>query len=268
MGHQRLGEIPKTQRWNSVVAKVTGEGSPAEAEKKLQEAIKQVAAETLAAAEGGLDTAISDGGLRFTFYILTQVVLAAREDDWQTGLADQGIKLSPQSSVLDLTLEVQRTIDEHVLRHGRPTTVSEIAQKAAGEAITSLAAPKAATLFGSGRDELQQAIHELSTKKGFSSLGQKFFGCFMARYLNFYLSRVTAQQVGGPRLPAASDLTAFNEALQTHCHQSARIVRDFCGEWYSKTEFQKGIDLENTSGFMAIAIKKLRAELKKQREGP
>jgi hypothetical protein len=44
-------------------------------------------------------------------------------------------------------------------------------------------------------------------------------------------------------------------------------VQDFCGDWYSKTEFQHGIDLQNTSGFMAVALKKLQAELQKQREG-
>jgi hypothetical protein len=50
-----------------------------------------------------------------------------------------------------------------------------------------------------------------------------------------------------------------------HCDQSARIVRDFCGEWYSKTEYQKGIDLNNTSRFLAVAFNKLRTELKQQK---
>ena len=42
-------------------------------------------------------------------------------------------------------------------------------------------------------------------------------------------------------------------------------MRDFCGEWYSKTEYQKGIDLENTSRFLAVAFKKLRSELEQQK---
>ena len=83
----------------------------------------------------------------------------------------------------------------------------------------------------------------------------------MTRFLNFYLSRVTAGQLGG-----AENLSRFNEALATHCNQSARIVRDFCGEWYSKTEFQQGIDLENSSRFLAVALQKLKAELGQQRE--
>jgi hypothetical protein len=61
------------------------------------------------------------------------------------------------------------------------------------------------------------------------------------------------------------DVAEFNNALRAHCDQSARIVRDFCGEWYSKTEYEKGIDLENTSRFVAVALKKLRSELEQQK---
>jgi hypothetical protein len=266
MGHQRLGDIPKTQRWNTVVEMVTGGGGASSGAVGIAIDVPQVAAEALVAAEAGLDATVNDYGLRFTFYLLTQIVLSAREMDWQAGLAEQGIKLAPDSSLFDLTSEVQRTIDERVCRHGRATTISEMAQQAAGEAIASLAGPAAVTLFGSGREELQEAIRQLSTKAGFAKLGQKFFGCFMARFLNFYLSRLTASQVGGSRLPDMANLSEFNEVLRTHCHQSARIVHDFCGEWYAKTEFQKGIDLNNTSGFMAVVVRKLQAELRKQRE--
>src|SRR6202008_1785632 len=103
-------------------------------------------------------------------------------------------------------------------------------------------------------DALQDAVRKLSTKAGFARLGQRFFGYFMSRFLNFYLTRVTAGQVGNPGLENVGHLSHFNEALDLHCNQSARIVHDFCGEWYSRTEFKHGIDLANTSGFMAVAL--------------
>ncbi|HKB04956.1 MAG TPA: hypothetical protein VKD90_22215 [Gemmataceae bacterium] len=266
MGHQRLGDIPKTQRWNAVVETVTGGGGASGVTVGQAVDVPEVAAVTLVAADAGLNAAVNDEGLRYTFYLLAQFVLAAREDDWQAGLAEQGIRLSPDSSLFDFTSEVHKAVDEHVSRHGRATTISEMAQQAAGEAIASLAGPTSVTLFGTGSEELQRSLRQLSTKAGFAKLGQRFFGCFMARFLNFYLSRVTASQVGSNRLPDTADLSTFDEALRTHCQQSARIVHDFCGEWYSKTEFQKGIDLASTSGFMAVAVRKLQDELRNQRE--
>lgn len=271
MGHQRLGDIPKTKNWTAVVAKIAGgsEGGGAFGGSgiALVNDVETVASEVLEAADQGLNAAINDPGLRFTFYALTQLVLATRQTEWQGELASLGIQLSENSGLFDLTAEFQAVIDDHLQKLGRRSDISEMAQKAAGEAIASLAGSRSKTLFGSGPDELKDAVRELSTKKGFAKLGQKFFGRFMCRFLNFYLSRITPQQVGSDRLTNTRALSEFNETLDTHCHQSSKIVHDFCGEWYSKTEFQKGISLDNTSGFMAIAVKKLQAELRKQREG-
>jgi hypothetical protein len=139
-----------------------------------------------------------------------------------------------------------------------------MAQSAAGEAITALAETRANTLFGNTGEELRLAVRDLSTKHGFSQLGQTFFGSFLSRFLNFYVSRVTAAALGKTRIPQLGDLHSFNSALQLHAKQSAKIVYDYCGEWYSKTEFKEGISQDNTSRFMAIAIRKLQAELKSQ----
>ena len=59
----------------------------------------------------------------------------------------------------------------------------------------------------------------------------------------------------------------FNEALQTYCQQSSKIVEEFSGGWFSKTKFiEKEITPEKTKGFLHVAFKKLLSELK--REGP
>jgi hypothetical protein len=254
MGHQRLGTIPTSQKWTEVVEKVA-RGGP---EGTATHHVPEIAKRTLEAAEAGLQRAVDDEGLRFTFYLLTQLVLAAREDDWRQRLDDLGIHLTDDSSLFDFTAQVQRVIDDHLDARGGPTDISEMGQQAAGEALALQAGPQATTLFGSGEAELKDAVRGLSTKVGFARLGQRFFGCFIARFLNFYLSRITPAKVEDP--------TAFNEGLQTHCHETARIVQQFCGDWYSKTEFQQGISLENTAGFLAVVVQKLQAELQQQRE--
>lgn len=262
MGHQRLGDIPKSRRWESVVAAVARGSGGATGGGGVSFPIDEIAARTLDAAAMGLERAIGDTGLSFTFFLLTQLSLAAREQDWRPRLRRLGIRLSDNDSLFDLTTCIQQAIDDHIEVHGRPTDVSEMAQQAAGEAIATLAGPNARTLFGSGSAELQDAFRHLSTRAGFSGLGQRFFGAFMTRFLNFYLSRVSAGQINGVK-----GLSRFNDELAAHCQQSAQIVHDFCGEWYSKTEWQTGIDIDNSSRFMAVALRKLHDELRKQRVG-
>ena len=89
----------------------------------------------------------------------------------------------------------------------------------------------------------------------------------MSRFLNFYpagLQRDKSVAHGSVRSVSHRTSTKLSNIIAT---QSARIAHDFCGDWYSKTEFQHGIDLQNTSRFMAVALKKLQAELQQQREG-
>lgn len=262
MGHQRLGSIPKTQKWNAVVSGVMqGTGL-------AREDVGEIAALTLDAAGPALENAVGDIGLRHTFYLLTQIVIASRKEDWLQQLADAGIRLSSESSIFDLTSELQLAVDDYVSEHGYATDISEMAQSAAGEALASLASDNSVSLFGNDGQSLKIAIRDLSTTKGFSRLGQVFFGRFAERFLNFYLSRITAREVGSERLSDVAEVSRFNDALKLHCEQTARIARDFCGQWYSKTEYLEGINHHNTSRFMAIALRKLSRELAKQRAGP
>ncbi|TAK21533.1 MAG: hypothetical protein EPO26_14390 [Chloroflexota bacterium] len=272
MGHTRLGTIPKTRKWRAVVAEVArvgeiGFGGAGGRTVDLADDVEDLSRRALDAAKNGLDRAVDDAGLRHTFFLLTQLVLAARHEDWRARLGLVGIRVPEVATVFDLVVEVQAAIDDTVAFRGRATDISEMAQQAAGEAITALAGPRALTLFGENADDVRLAVRTLSTRNGFGELGQRFFGGFMTRFLNFYLSRVTASYLGGPRVEQVGDVTRFNDALAHHCQESARIVRDFCAQWYSSTEFREGITPENTAGFMAVAIRKIQSELSRQGSG-
>ena len=266
LGHTRLGPLPKSKRWNQVVESLTGSVLNQYAVSSSASRVNIIAAETLKAARSTLARVSNDPGVRYTFYLLTQLVLASRNTDWRSELDQHGISLSDQSSVFDLTAAVQGAIDRYISGTALGATdLSEMAQQAVGEALTSLLAEETPSLFGDfDSKDLKNAVRSLSTKKGFGRLGQKFFAHLVARFLNFHLSRATAAGLGAPRLQNLGYIGEFNDALTTHCEESARIVRDFCGDWYSKTEYEQGIDLPNSARFLAIAVRKLKSELQHQ----
>jgi len=266
VGHTRLGKLPTTRKWNELVEQVAGTHLSSNVADAAAFDVNAIAAQTLDASRTALAKVARDSGVRYTFYLLTQVALASRTSNWEDTLARHGIHLTSSSTVFDLTVEVQGAIDQYLRRNPTGATdLSEMAQQSAGEALLSLAGARTASLFTGSSTDARNAIRSLSTKTGFGKLGQRFFGRFVARFLNFYLSRATAATLGSRRMQDLGDIGQFNKALQVHCDQSARIVRDFCGEWYSKTEYQKGIDLGNASKFLAVAVKKLRSELAHQR---
>jgi hypothetical protein len=202
MGHTRLGAIPKTRKWNELVQQVAGFGLTGNVAAAAA-SIDAIAAQTLDAAQRGLERAAGDSGVCYTVYLITQLARASRTSNWEGALSEHGINVSHVTSVFDFTSEVQDAIDRYISRNpSGATDLSEIAQQSVGEAITSLAGPRTASLFSGSSADVQKAIRSLSTKKGFGELGQRFFGRFVARFLNFYLSRVTAATLGSPRVKA------------------------------------------------------------------
>ena len=56
--------------------------------------------------------AVEDKGLQYTFFLLTQLALASREDDWQGELEALGIDISPEAGPLAFVAAVQQAVDD------------------------------------------------------------------------------------------------------------------------------------------------------------
>jgi hypothetical protein len=118
------------------------------------------------------------------------------------------------------------------------------------------------TFFVEQGEATRDAFRPLGTHRNFGILARDFFARFMRGFLGYYLSRELPNHVGpGHRFASSQDHAEFNQALDLHCRQAARIVQDFAGGWFGKTEFEGGITPEKAKGFVHVALKKLRDEL-------
>lgn len=264
MGHSRLGDIPKTRKWQDVVAYLADPTQTEHAEHNEADP-KPLAKAVLSAAEGALNNLPKDRSIQEVFYLLTRTALAARENDWVAALQSIGVQPEGGLNPATLTAAFVNRADDVVARLPSRSDFGEISIQAAGEALVELVGmPEQRRIFAAEESETGAALKAVSTKAGFSELGHRFFANFLGRFLNFYLSRITASHVGGSRIRNTAELAQFNEALKLHSRQSAEIVRDFCGEWFSKANWKEGINPENTSRFLAHCFSKLRDELGRQ----
>lgn len=259
MGHSRLGKIPTTRQWKSVVELLTSQQ-----EKSPAEDIENISRQSLNATEQALGFAMSDEGLRVTFFLLTKLAELAKERNWQQKLEEIGVRVTECESATDLCFAIQDAIDERIEQKSLDSDVSEIARQAAGDALHHLFQVHQLRLLGDDKSSVLSAMKSISSKKGYAELGHTFFSQFLSRFLNFYLSRATASSTGSDRFHQVGDVSEFNNALRTHCRQSSLIVRDFCGSWFSKTSFKEGITQKNSSGFLKVALGKISKELASQ----
>lgn len=253
MGHIRLGELPRTRKWEQVVELIKRDGDAA-----------TIAAAALDAAEKGFQQAAEDEGLGRATWLLTQIPLAAREANYLDRLKALGVAVAGEPGLVELVGAFTDAVDAQMRRAGGRTDLGEMAQMAAAETLAKILGERSRSLFGTSPGDVQRELAALATTKQFGTLARDFFARLTRRYLTFYLSRELSNHVGGERRFAnIADHAEFNAALDLHCRQASKIIEEFAGSWFSKTNWERGISPEDVRGFAWVALKKLRAELRK-----
>jgi len=256
MGHVRLGTLPMTRSWQQVVDLLDTRAD-----------VMEIAAATSAAARSGFEQANGDPALVESFWLLTQLPLAAREPDFVAGLRERGIDVHQPPTLVELAAAFTEAVDGRMRLKGGRTDLGEMAELAAIETLTEVVGARLPTLFGNTPTDVQSVLSGLATEKQFGAFARDFFSRFVKRYFDYYLSRELSAHVGGgSRFQSIDEHAEFNKALAQHCFETARIVEDFAGQWFSKTNWEHGITRRRSEGFAYVAFKKLGAELRK-REG-
>ena len=257
MGHTRLGRLPKYLRWRQVVALL--EESPGNAE-----AVSRAAA---IAADHWLLSLKGDPSLNYCFWLLTRVTWAARSDSFAEQLRSLGLDVEEGAPTLAFIASLADLARGELSQHPESGPVSELASLAMRRALSETVGQQGRTLFGTTLSDLQLALRTYSTRERFGELAQRFFGDLLSRTLRSHLDREIPNLVGvSPGLRSIEDSANVVAAIDVHARQSAAILRDFSGGWFSKHNWESRgqISQEETSGFVAYALQKLRSELKRE----
>jgi hypothetical protein len=256
MGHQRLGSLPTSKKWRHVVELISGGVE-----------VGEVAAAASAAAELSMSAAAGDPAVRAAFFLLTQIPLAARKEHFAPELRTLGLKLSDQPSLVEIVSALADAVDRQARSKAGRTDFGEIAQLAATESLNAIAGRELPQLFGTPPESVRNVLAGLATVKQFSVLARDFFARLARRHLDYYLSRELPKHVGvNSRFQTLREHKQFEEALDLHCRETSRIIKEFSGEWFSKQNYEGGIDLTKAGGFVHVAFDKIRRELRRRRD--
>ena len=266
MGHSRLGKVPTTKAWRAVIGTYAG-ADPGSGGSNFAREVGRIATKAMAASADAVRAARSDGGVAQVFFLLTQLALATHRSNMVEALEALGIRLPLTASPLDLTVEVHRVLDEHLLDGGHRSDVGEMAQLALGEALAGYLRSQPRDMFSDATGQRRRDLHGLGTQKGFGEVAHEFCSGFGSRLLGFQLSRIVRTGEGQSLIGGVGDLSRFNAELRQHSRQRAMVVRDFATKWFTKTEFEQGIDPANAKRFTAYALKKLEDSFKRGAEG-
>jgi hypothetical protein len=220
--------------------------------------VAAVAAATSAAAEASMIDASNDPAVRHSFWLLTQIPVAARSAAFEGELRDRGLKVSNPTSIADIAVALVEAVDRTAAR--QRTDYGEMATLAAGESLYSIVASEPLLLPEAA--SLQETLAGLASPKRFAILARDFFSRLTRRHFAYFLSRELANHVGpGRRFTTIREHDEFDTAFDVHCRETSRIIKEFAAEWFSKHNHEGGIDPAKAGRFVSVAAKKLRDEL-------
>jgi hypothetical protein len=257
MGHVRLGVLPQSKKWQRVIEDL-----------RLGADVSAIATAAAEAAEADLRGAASDDAFLHSFWLLTQLPLAARSSFFAQDLRDLGVPVNDHPSLIDVVAAFSAAVDEHARQHGGRTDLGEMAQMAAVETITGLMGALLPSLFAPNPDEVQYAIGRFASGDRFSTLAREFFARLTRRCLDYYLSRELSNHIGpGKRFKTDGERREFDVSLDRHCRESSRIIETFASGWYGMNVYSRdGLTPAAVRRFAFVAFKKLREELRKRRD--
>jgi hypothetical protein len=254
MGHTIVGELPKTRRWNHVFNRLQGP--------VVDPGL--VASATMLASEHRLVQLRGDESLTYCFWLLTRLAAAARGPDFPADAARLGIDVQSSDHALSLIAKINDRVREELVEFPESGPFGDLAASALRSSLTETLGAQNLSLFASSVEDLGNVFRRHSTAAQFGELAMRFFGQFYARTLRYYVDRALPAALtpdGGLR--TLSDIQHFQEALDRHAKESARIVERFAAQWWVKHKGVQGepISREEARGFAAHALTKLRKEL-------
>jgi len=254
VGHTIVGELPKTMKWNQVIALLQApEVDPA-----------AVASATMAAAERRLLSLRGDPSITYCFWMLTRLASAARGPDFHADVALLGLSVRPEDHVLSLLAKVSDRVREELVKFPESGPFGDFSALALRSTLTQTLGAQNLPLLGSSVEDLARVFHRHSSATQFGELATRFFGDFYTRTLRYYIDRAIPTSLGPDGgLGSLADAERFRFALDLHARESARIVDRFAAEWFVKHKGTHGgaISREDVQGFSAHALRKLRKEL-------
>jgi hypothetical protein len=264
LGHERVGTLPKTQKWRSLVGQIaglggSGVGGSGGATPAVE--VADVAEQTVRNVSQQFRRAHLDTGVGAAFEYLVVLAAAGRSDDPRSVLSEYGIELPDKPTALSFAKAASPWL-------ARSQESLEYGQMARGAVSDTIGAwyrenrPQQDRLFEPPEYPFD-VWRKAGDGAGFCELARLFFASFTERHLNYYLEREASAVLPGfgERDRFGAQLNGHVEDISQHAFETARIAQSFAAGWFNRNVREGVPDREAIARFLSIAFGKIRGEL-------
>ncbi|MVT09515.1 hypothetical protein [Chitinophaga tropicalis] len=254
MGHERIGTLPKSERWRGIVNSISNYAH-------TDNTIVDIAAQTTKNVRYRFQNIEDDGGVFAAFKYVLTLAFAAKSEDAFAKLAQQGIELPKDFSLYDLALSIQ----SYVAQNAESKEYSAFATQSMLETIGQWAKHNetSQTVLFDSNDKGLELWQKAANGAGFCELSRLFFAKFTERYLKYFLEREAAASINSlyERTQFNKNLEQHVERISKHAFETSKIVQSFAAAWFNKEVKAKLPTDRKIQGFLSFAFKKINSEL-------
>ena len=257
MGHVRMSLLPTSQKWRNITQQIAGmQVSDTE--------VADIAQQTIQNVRNRFRHIMQDSGVLVTFQFLVNLAIASREENPQERLLDIGIDLPDSPTPLSVT----EAVNAYVAPKRASFEYSEIAQKAAGDAISIWYREnqtQTLSLFEPLEDPFE-VWRKAGNGAGFCELSRLFFAKFTQRYLEYFLEREASAALGdiNKRIEFEQRLEEHVDSISVHAFETAEIIQRFAAGWFNKYATEGVPSEEEIEDFLSYAFAKIRDALQRE----
>jgi hypothetical protein len=259
MGHERVGLLPKTKKWNDLVRQV---GSVYTSEFP----VASIAATTLQNVRKRYEALFRDDTVKEVFAFLVTFSRACRFPNTSNELKNSGIFMSEQPTPLSII----KALHQRVPKHEATSEYGQLALAAAADAIGQWHKQHSTIQMPMFKPspEFFESWRDLGKGAGFCELARLYFGKLTERYLNYFLDRAASAKLPNiqQRDRLQHDIKKYIDDISKHAFETAKITQSFAAGWFTAHTREGLPDPQEIEGFLAIAFGKLRDELRREEE--
>ncbi len=259
MGHERLGILPRTKKWKSIIEGISfALGEDPQFAKKL-------ASQTLANVREQYEGLSQDKGIKAAFAYLVALTGPDKPGFENSSLTDIKIDLSTNPSPLIITYK----LSEYVKKQKGNQEYAELASKAAADAIAKWYRENSSQnlLFDTSTNATN--VWSGVTGREFCNLSRLFFSNLTERYLKYFLERNASSYTNSiaNRNTYSNVINNHIKELSNHAFETSKITQSFAAGWFNKNSKDRKPSDSEISGFLNVAFGKMRQELLREEKG-
>ena len=259
MGHERVGFLPKTRKWNELVKQMSSLYSS-------DIPVSDIAAQTLQNVRKQYQTLFNDDAVKSAFAFLVAFSRACRFPEPQDQLSASGIPIPAQPTLLSVVKALHKSvpIKESASEYG------QLSLAAASDAIGQWYKQNASTQIAlfKASNEFLETWRGLGKGAGFCELARLYFGKLTERYLNYFLDRAASYSFRNlqQRQQFQREVRSHVDDVSKHAFETAKITQSFSAGWFNSHTKEKVPEAKEIEGFLSVAFGKLRDELRREEE--